>query len=56
MGKLVCFSDNEGMVGTCSEEASGKDIIDCKKCSFYKKFKGKEKKEFYYCNWKGELK
>lgn len=54
MSKIVCFID-EGGIGTCVRGAQG-ETIDCKKCSFYKKFKGKEAKEFIYCNWKGEIK
>jgi hypothetical protein len=55
MSRLVCFIDKIGLPGTCSEEAKGKTTIDCKKCRFYKKFKGKESEEFLYCCWKGEL-
>jgi len=55
MGRTVCFIDKIGMPGTCGEEARGKSTIDCKKCSFYKKFKGKERKEFIYTLWTGEL-
>jgi len=56
MSRLICFIDKEGFVGTCSEEAIGKPVIDCKKCSFRKNFLGREKKEFSYCFWKGKLK
>jgi hypothetical protein len=56
MSRLICFIDKEGFCGTRSEEAMGKDTIDCSKCDFKKKFEGKEKKEFIYCMWKGELK
>jgi hypothetical protein len=54
MSRIVCFIDKEGCVGTCSEEANGKDTIGCRKCSFRKKFKDKEE-EFSYCKWKGEI-
>jgi len=47
MSRIVCFIERGG-VGTCVKEAQGK-IIDCKKCSFYKKFKGK--RGFSYCFW-----
>lgn len=56
MGKIVCFSDKDGMVGTCCEEAIGKTVIDCDKCDFKEKFKGREKDEFSYCFWLGEIK
>jgi len=56
MSRTICFIDKEGLIGTCSEEAIGKTEIDCQKCEFYKKFKGKEKEEFSYCAWIGELK
>ena len=55
MSRLICFIDKNGFAGTCSEEATGKDKIDCSKCPFRKKFKGREKKEFSYCRWIGEL-
>ena len=41
MSRTVCFIDKIGLPGTCAKEAMGK-VIDCKKCDFYKKFKGKE--------------
>ena len=53
MSRTVCFIDKEGFIGTCSEKGKGK--IDCKKCGFYKKFKGKEEENFSYCFWKGKL-
>ena len=56
MSRLVCFIDKEGFAGTCGEEARGNDEIDCRKCEFRKKFDGKEKEEFCYCFWKGEIK
>jgi len=56
MSRIICFIDKEGMIGTCSEEAMGKTDIDCKKCDFYKKFKGKEKENFTYCAWLGKIK
>ena len=52
MGGIVGFIDKEGLSGTCSED----ETIECKKCEFYKKFKGKEKANFSYCTWKGEIK
>jgi len=55
MSRTICFIDKEGFAGTCSEEAEGKQIIDCKNCEFYKKFKGREKKEFTYCFWLGYI-
>ena len=51
MGKNVCFIDRNGMIGTCCKE----NTIDCDKCDFKKKFRGKEKEEFSYCFWLGEL-
>ena len=54
MGRMVCFIDKIGLPGTCGKETVGK-TINCKKCGFYKKFKGKEK-EFIYCFWKDEIK
>lgn len=56
MSRLICFIDKEGFCGICSEEAMGKDVIDCSKCPFRKEFEGKEEEEFSYCRWKGELK
>lgn len=62
--RTVCFIDNDGNVGTCGIEGlddeqiieqMGDLCIDCKKCSFYLKFKGKEKEEFSYTAWTGEL-
>ena len=53
---IVCFIDKDGKIGTCSEEVKGKLQIDCSKCSFKKKFEGKEKEHFSYCAWKGEIK
>jgi len=44
MSRLICFIDKEGFVGTCSEEAIGKLVVSCKKCSFKKKFEGTERK------------
>jgi hypothetical protein len=55
MSQIVCFIDKIGMPGTCGVEASGQATIGCKKCSFYKTYKGKERKEFIYALWTGEL-
>ncbi len=55
MSRIICFIDKDGMCGTCGEEAIGKDTIDCDKCSFRKQFNEKEKDNFIYCIWKGEL-
>ena len=56
MSRLVCFIDKTtGQCGTCSMEANGKEI-DCKKCSFMKQFKGKEREHYSYTRWTGELK
>ena len=55
MGRIVCFIDKEGMIGTCCEESIGKDIIDCNECNFKKQFKDKEKDEFSYCLWLGKI-
>lgn len=56
MSRLICFIGKEGFCGTCGKEATGETDIDCSKCSFRKKFEGKEKEEFIYCMWKGEMK
>ena len=59
MSRTVCFIDKEGGVGTCCVEGlTGKqyNTIDCHKCSFYRKFKGRESEEFVYCDWLGEIK
>lgn len=55
MARIVCFIDKEGFVGTCGEESKGKTLIDCDKCNFKKQFKNKEKEEFSYCLWLGEI-
>ena len=65
MTKSVCFIDLEGRTGICTMEGldnkqiikiMGNLIIDCDKCSFKKKFEGKEKEHFYYTAWTGDLK
>ena len=56
MSRIICFIDKDGICGTCSEEAMGKSEIDCRKCSFRKEFEGKEKDNFIYTKWTGELK
>jgi len=56
MSRTICFIDKDGMCGTCSEEALGKDTIDCNNCPFKKQFEGKEKDNFTFCKWLGELK
>ena len=55
MSRIVCFIDKiTGTCGTCGLDAMGETIIDCKKCNFMKKFKGKERKHFSWCKWLGE--
>jgi len=50
--RIVCFIDKDGSVGTCANfDAEG----DCKNCSFYQKYEGRESEEFSYVCWKGEL-
>ena len=64
MVRTVCFIDKEsGVAGICTieglddeqiREIMGSNIIDCKKCDFCKKYRGKEKDHFSYWAWGSE--
>jgi len=64
LDRTICFIDKDGMSGVCTieglsddqiKELMGSYVIDCSKCSFYNKYKGKEKEEFSYTRWTGNL-
>jgi len=63
MTRTVCYIDKKGNHATCNLEGMstaelirvhGTDVINCKICSFYKRYKGIEQNHFFYTAWTGE--
>jgi len=47
-----CVIDKEGWIGICKNESKDSNL-DCEKCPFSKKFKGREREYFVYTAWTG---
>jgi hypothetical protein len=52
---ICCIEKDNGMYGVCGMEAMGETDINCKKCVFYKMYKGKEKEYFSWTKWTGDI-